>query len=41
MEGYLHVYKAGCNTICNLDISLRPRDNEMGVVMQGWLEKCD
>ncbi|RLN91796.1 hypothetical protein BBJ28_00015498 [Nothophytophthora sp. Chile5] len=24
----------------NPDVDVRPQDNEMGVVMQGWLEKC-
>ncbi|KAK1948002.1 Switch-associated protein 70 [Phytophthora citrophthora] len=28
------------NTAHNPDVALRPQDDEMGVVMQGWLEKC-
>ncbi|KAF4027698.1 Pleckstrin homology domain-containing protein [Phytophthora infestans] len=28
------------NTTHNPDVALRPQDDEMGVVMQGWLEKC-
>eukprot|EP00644_Phytophthora_capsici_P000160 jgi/Phyca11/539981/estExt2_Genewise1Plus.C_PHYCAscaffold_40294 len=28
------------NTSHNPDVALRPQDDEMGVVMQGWLEKC-
>ena len=40
MEGYMHGYKAGYNANCNLDVWLQPRDDEMRVVMQGWLEKC-
>ena len=31
---------ASCSASCNLDVLFQPRDDEVGVVMQGWLEKC-
>ena len=34
-------WKGTCiDTSCNPDVSLQPRDDEMGVVMQGWLKQC-
>ncbi|CEG39219.1 pleckstrin-like domain-containing protein [Plasmopara halstedii] len=32
--------KATCSMVPNPDIALRPEDEGMGVVIQGWLEKC-